>query len=125
MSVLSPSDVVEVLSPDEKTVKRAQWEAFEFTLLEDGDVEVVNTSHDNPEEHTYTVHLEGDIPADCTCPAFEYHDGACKHMLAVAIREPVLRAATEQPELLADGGVVTEEWLGSFEELDRDGHQAI
>ena len=106
---LHPSDVVEVLSPDEKTVKRAQWEGFDFTLLGDGDIEVVNTSHEKPEEHTYTVHVEGDIPSDCTCPAWEYHEGACKHMLAVAIREPVLNAATAEPELEADGGVVLEE----------------
>lgn len=45
-----------------------------------------------PEEHTYTVHVESGIPSDCTCPAFEYQ-------VAVAIREPVLGAATAEPAM--------------------------
>jgi hypothetical protein len=109
MSELHPSEVVELLDADSKSVKRASWEAFEFTLLGAGDVEVVNTSHENPEEHTYTVHVEGGIPADCTCPAFEYQDGPCKHMVAVAIREPVLEAVTAGPAARADGGLTVEE----------------
>jgi len=108
MSELAPSEVVELLDADTTVEKRAQWEGFEFTLLEDGDVEVVNGSHDEPEEHTYTVHVQGGIPSDCTCPAFEYQDGACKHMVAVTIREPVLEAATAEPTLKADGGVTIE-----------------
>jgi len=95
-----------VLEYDEQIAKRAQWEAFEFTVAGDGDVEVVNGSHDEPEEHTYTVHVESGIPSDCTCPAWEYQDGACKHMVAVAIREPVLEAATAEPTVKADGGLV-------------------
>jgi hypothetical protein len=34
--------VVDVLDADVATEKRAQWEAFEFITLGDGDVEVVN-----------------------------------------------------------------------------------
>jgi len=108
MSELAPSDVVEVLDADTTTEKRAQWEGFEFTLLGDGDVEVVNGSHDEPEEHTYTVHVEGGIPSDCTCPAFEYQDGACKHMVSIAIREPLLEAVSTEPKMKADGGVAVE-----------------
>ena len=100
---------LEVLEFGEQIAKRASWEAFEFTLLGDGDVEVVNGSHDEPSEHTYTVHVEGDIPSDCTCPAWEYQDGACKHMIAVAIREPVLEAASAEPTMKADGGVTVQE----------------
>ncbi len=106
---LRPSEVVDVLSPDAETAKRAEWEAFEFTLLGDGEIEVVNTSHEEPEEHTYTVHVEGGIPSDCTCPAFEYREGSCKHQVAVAIREPVLEAATAEPTMKADGGLVEAE----------------
>ena len=105
MSELAPADVLELLDADATIQKRAQWEGFEFTLLGDGDVEVVNTSHDEPKEHTYTVHVEGGIPSDCTCPAFEYQEGACKHMVAVVIHEPVLKAATAEPAMMADGGV--------------------
>ena len=108
MSELAPSEVLEVLDADATVEKRASWEAFEFKLLEGGRVEVVNGSHDEPEEHTYTVHVEGGIPFSCTCPAFEYQDGPCKHLVAVAIREPVLEAASETPAMRADGGVTVE-----------------
>jgi hypothetical protein len=108
MSALSPSEVLEVLDADTTVEKRASWEAFEFTLLEGGKVKVVNGSHDEPEEHTYTVHVEGGIPFSCNCPAFEYQEGPCKHMVGVAIREPVLEAASAEPQMRADGGVTVE-----------------
>jgi hypothetical protein len=108
MSELAPSEVLDVLDADTTVEKRASWEAFEFSLLEGGKVEVVNGSHDEPEEHTYTVHVEGGIPFSCTCPAFEYQEGACKHMVGVAIREPLLEAVTAEPTVKADGGVTVE-----------------
>ena len=131
MSELAPSEVLEILDADATIEKRASWEGFEFTLLEGGDVEVVNGSHDEPEEHTYSVHVESGIPAHCSCPAWEYQEGACKHMVAVAIREPVLEAASETPAMRADGGMTVEagendqlnerpdecDCLPSFEEL--------
>jgi hypothetical protein len=110
MSELAPTDVVDVLDADVATEKRAQWEAFSFTLLGDGDVEVTNGSHEDADDHTYTVHVEGGIPSDCTCPAWEYQPGACKHMVAVAIREPVLEAASREQPVRADGGVTLEEF---------------
>lgn len=108
MPELVPSDVVEVLDANVATEKRASWEGFEFTLLGDGDVEIVNSSYENPEDHSYRVHVEAGIPSDCSCPAFEYQDGPCKHLVAVAIREPVLGAATEDAQVRADGGAITE-----------------
>ena len=108
MSALSPSEVLDLLDADTMVEKRASWEAFEFTILEGGDVEVVNGSHDEPDEHTYTVHVEGDIPSDCTCPAWEFQRGACKHMVSVAIRESVLEAVSAEPTVKADGGVTVE-----------------
>lgn len=118
MAGLTPTDVVDVLDADVATEKRAQWEAFEFTVLGDGDVEVVNASHESPDDHTYTVHVEGGIPSDCSCPADTYQAGACKHRVAVAIREPVLEAASEEQSLRADGGVILEEF--GAEEDDED-----
>jgi len=112
--------LLEVLDADEQVEKRAQWEAFEFALLGDGDVEVTNGSHEDADDHTYTVHVEGGIPADCTCPAWEFQPGACKHMVAVAIREPVLEAATEDQPVRADGGTVTLEEFGA-EDADENG----
>lgn len=108
--------VLEVLECDEQVQKRAQWEAFSFALLGDGDVEVTNGSHEDADEHTYTVHVEGGIPSDCSCPAWEYQPGACKHMVATAIREPVIEAVTEDQPVRADGGVT----LDSFGADDRD-----
>ena len=100
------NSIVDRLSFTARTAKRATWEAFEFTIRGKGDIEVVNGSYENPEEHTYTVHVEGDIPSDCTCPAWDYGEGACKHIVAVAIREPVLAAVSAEPSMRADGGMV-------------------
>lgn len=97
------NDALTALNADATTTKRAQYEAFEFTV--DGpDVHVRNGSYGaDADDHEYTVHVESGIPSDCTCPAFEHRDGACKHMVAVAIREPVLEAATD-PDVATDGG---------------------
>jgi len=51
--------MLDLLDADTTVEKRASWEVFEFTLLEGGDVEVVNSSHEEPADHTYTVHVEG------------------------------------------------------------------
>ncbi|WP_313696025.1 SWIM zinc finger family protein [Halorarum halobium] len=42
------------------------------------------------------------LPTHCTCPADQKYNGACKHRLAVAIRDPVLDAAIHT-QLAADG----------------------
>jgi hypothetical protein len=91
------------LDVDAQTAKRAQYEAFEFAV-EGSDVTVTNGSHADPKEHTYTVHVEGRIPSDCTCPAWEYQEGPCKHMTAVAIREPLLNAIDGATKAVTDGG---------------------
>ncbi|WP_336363179.1 SWIM zinc finger family protein [Halalkalicoccus salilacus] len=87
---------------DQKTVQRAQYEAFEFELDTPGLVTVINASHKNPADHSYLVNVETDTPVACECKAFQYRDGPCKHMVAVAIREPVLKAAQSVP--IPDGG---------------------
>jgi len=88
--------------------KRAQYEAFEFTVESDG-VTVRNGSHANPEDHEYLVTVTDGLPTDCQCPANAKYEGACKHRVAVAIRKPILDAVTLQtaeprPEFVADGG---------------------
>ncbi|WP_435362313.1 SWIM zinc finger family protein [Haloarchaeobius sp. DFWS5] len=87
--------------------KRAQYEAFEFEIVADG-VRVRNGSYANPEEHEYLVTVDDDFPSSCTCPANQKYEGACKHRVAVAIRQPVLDAAKNQ-QLVADGGTVAPE----------------
>ncbi|WP_123538183.1 SWIM zinc finger family protein [Halosimplex salinum] len=89
-----------------RVAKRAQYEAFEFTLTDDG-VVVRNGSHPDPSEHEYLVTVDDGLPTACECPADEQYEGACKHRVAIAIRRPILDAmtTTNQP-IVADGGRV-------------------
>ena len=100
-------DAVDALDFTETTGKRAVYEAFTFHPRGGGDVVVENDSHgDDGEDHTYTVHVVGGLPSDCTCPADEYHEGTCKHRVALAMRPAPLEAAeagADEP-VLAGGG---------------------
>ncbi|MFC6616271.1 SWIM zinc finger family protein [Halopenitus salinus] len=96
---------LEELDPSNRILKRAQYEAFVFSLL-DGDVLVRNESHANPSEHEYRVTVVDGIPTHCECPADTMYDGPCKHRVAIAIRPCILDVAM-QMGLVADGGVVT------------------
>ncbi|MFC7130585.1 SWIM zinc finger family protein [Haloferax chudinovii] len=95
------------LDPTKRVLKRAQYEAFEFSLF-GGDVLVRNASHADPENHEYNVQIVDGLPTSCECPADKKYAGPCKHRVAVAIRRPVLDAV-EQMQMVADGGVVTNE----------------
>ena len=99
-----------------RVAKRAQYEAFEFTINDDG-VFVRNCSHAEPSDHEYLVRVDDGMPMQCACPADERLDGACKHRVAVAIREPVLNAAVAA-SVAADGG--TTEMQSRHEETDED-----
>ncbi|SNZ15321.1 SWIM zinc finger [Natronoarchaeum philippinense] len=90
------------LETTSRVIKRAQYEAFEFTIGVDG-VVVRNASHANPDEHEYVVTVEDGLPTECNCPADANYDGACKHRVAVAIRRPILDAAVDR-QVAADGG---------------------
>lgn len=83
---------IEACDVDSKVIKRAQHEAFDYSITEKANVRVRNCSHDDPNEHEYVVFVESEIPFDCDCPAAQYHEGPCKHQVAVAINEPVLAA---------------------------------
>lgn len=114
-------DPIDALEFSEKTGKRAVYEEFSFRPRGGGDIEVENLSHgDDSDEHTYTVHVVGGIPSDCSCPADTYNtvEGACKHRVAVAMRPAVLQAAehgSDEP-LLADGGLP--EYLTEMSTID-------
>lgn len=60
---------------------------MEETPIGDGDIKVVNVSYgpNHRDDHTYIVHTVGGIPSNCTCPAWQYRDGACKYMVRVAL----------------------------------------
>jgi len=85
------------LECDEQVRKRAQWEAFAFTLLGEGRVEVRNESYpdEGADDHTYVVEVEDGEPTSCSCPYAEYHDGLCKHQVAVGIRAPVIESVRD------------------------------
>jgi hypothetical protein len=118
MADLTPTDVGDVLDAYVAVKKRAQLEALEFRVLGDGDVEVVNTSHDDRDEHTFIVHVESRIPSDCECPAWEYQPCACKHVVAVANRKLVLEAVSGEQPVRADGGVTLEEFATTDDDED-------
>lgn len=100
-------DPVDRLEFTTKTGKRAVYEAFEFERTGDI-VRVWNESHgaDAAAEHVYTVELDArDVPARCTCPAFEYHCGPgemCKHGVAVALHLPQI---DDVATVATDGGI--------------------
>jgi hypothetical protein len=87
--------------PSTTTLKRAQWEAFAFTVCPNGVVNVTNASY-GPDAtgHTYSVRLDtttddaDGVPVSCSCPHHQHRDASCKHRVAVAITEPVRIAAT-------------------------------
>lgn len=107
---------------DSRTRKRAEWEAFEYTVIAENQIQVVNGSYGaEKDEHEYTVTVEQDetgriSPLHCSCPAFQQHSGACKHQVATAMHDVVLGAAVAYtrdsetppaaPVVLSDGGEV-------------------
>jgi len=90
------------LDPTNRVLKRAQYEAFAFALF-DGDVQVRNESHLDPENHEYRVTIQDGLPVACECPADETYDGPCKHRVAVAIRPRVLEVVATV-RIVADSG---------------------
>ena len=93
------------LDPTNRVLKRAQYEAFAFSLL-DGDVRVRNESHQDPANHEYRVTIVDGVPAACECPADEMYETPCKHRVAVAIRPQILHIAAKM-QAVADGGTAT------------------
>ncbi len=100
------TNVLSQLTFTNRVAKRAQYEALEFSLTTRG-VLVRNTSHAKPADHEYLVTVHNGIPIACECPADDRYDGACKHRVGVAIRTPLLQAATDH-SLVADGGTQIE-----------------
>ncbi|QLH77237.1 SWIM zinc finger family protein [Halosimplex rubrum] len=101
---------LEQLTFPTRVAKRAQYEAFEFTLADDS-VVVRNGSHPDPSDHEYRVTVDDGLPTACECPADDSYAGACKHRVAVAIRRPILEAVTANEtsqSVAADGGRVAD-----------------
>ncbi|MFC6993236.1 SWIM zinc finger family protein [Haladaptatus sp. GCM10025707] len=96
--------ILQRLDYTNRSLKRAQYEAFEFSLTDRG-VLVRNESYADPENHEYLVTVRNGVPTTCECPADAHFEGACKHRLAVAIRAPILQAAQKVERVVTDGGV--------------------
>ena len=95
------------LETTNRSLHRAQTESFAFRL-HDGDFLVCNLTYENPSEHEYRVVVEEGVPVDCPCPAEAQYAPACKHRVAVAIRDAVLDAAVRM-QVATDGGTVAAE----------------
>lgn len=107
---------LEELETTRRIEKRAQYEAFTFSLTPNG-VRIRNDSYANPEEHEYLVEVTDGIPTSCTCPADANYSSACKHRVAVAIRKPILDAVIQQ-QLVADGGTQADSPTQDYEESE-------
>ncbi|WP_083861975.1 SWIM zinc finger family protein [Halogeometricum pallidum] len=105
--------LLEELSPTNRVLKRAQYEAFEFSLL-NCDVQVRNENHQNPINHEYRVTIVSDVPAACECPADRAYDTPCKHRVTVAIRPRILDLVTKV-QAATDGGTTADEQYDSTE----------
>lgn len=84
-----PQDKFATLNPPTRILKRAQYEAFAFSLVEGG-VRVRNESHRNPADHEYDVTVSDGVPTDCECPAEAAFEHPCKHRVAIAVRPRIL-----------------------------------
>jgi hypothetical protein len=73
-----------------RTLKRVEWESWEFTVIGPHLIEVTNASYGfEKDDHSYTVGVEVRdgvaVPSECECPADVHHDSDCKHRTALAI----------------------------------------
>ena len=86
----------------DRVAKRAEYEAFEFSLGGPGHIKIRNCSHADPSDHTYIVAVENGETVDCTCPADEYRSGRCKHRVAVESNDALLSAGSAEPEAIRE-----------------------
>jgi hypothetical protein len=107
--------------------RRAQWEQFSMVVLGGdggGHINVRNDSHESPNDHIHTVHVEDGEADGCSCPHALYRDAHCKHQRAVEQRPLVVAsadaanaaaspddasAATTGKQVATDGGEVLPE----------------
>jgi len=106
MATTSPTrqnrTALEHLDYTPRTLKRVEWESWEFTVIGPHLIEVTNASYGfEKDDHSYTVGVavrDGvAVPSECECPADIHHDTDCKHKTALAIvgGPTVLNAAVD------------------------------
>jgi hypothetical protein len=95
-----------------KTIKRARWENLQVAACQGTNhLNVCNYSHGVEEkaDHTHTVTIENGMPVECTCAAFTYNQGLCKHCLAVAADPEAMDTAEAETEEQTDANEPTTE----------------
>lgn len=115
-SAADKRNALEHLDYTPRTLKRVEWESWEFTVTGPHLIEVTNASYGyQKDDHSYTVGVDVRdgvaVPSECGCPADIHHDTDCKHRVALAIvgGPTVLNAAvdfdgTPALEAVTDGG---------------------
>ena len=112
-SVLGPTSMnANNLSGQERIERRAAYEQFRMVVCRNGYVNIVNQSHNDDSNHTYSVEVTGDGAVSCSCPHYQQRGQTCKHMVAVTDRPLTLSSAqaaqsTYDSRVLADGGSTT------------------
>jgi hypothetical protein len=105
MASKAPNDEsVSTTEYSDRVAKRAEYEAFEFSLGGPGYIKVRNLSYGEAEasDHTYIVAVENGETTDCTCPADEFNAGRCKHRVAVEANDALLSAGNAEPEAIRE-----------------------
>ena len=100
------------LSGQERIERRAAYEQFRMVVCRNGYVNIVNQSHNDDSNHTYSVEVTEDGAVSCSCPHYQQRGQTCKHMVAVTDRPLTLSSAqaaqsTYDGRMLADGGSTT------------------
>lgn len=106
-----------------RVAKSAQYEVYEFLIGDDG-VVVRNCSPEFSLDREYMMTIQDELTAKCDCPVDARFNGACKHQVAVAIREPVQDAVVAETVAAGGGTTVEDDWdsgQGDYEgdECDR------
>ena len=85
--------------------KRAQYERMQFTVCENGYVNVCNQSHNDDKNHTYSVEVTDGEATGCSCPHAVHRGAHCKHQIAVENSPIVVSTASATTAPVAtDGG---------------------
>lgn len=99
----------------DKTVKRANWESFAYSIHTVGICNIANHSHgdEDTNNHTYTIQQTDNGTIVCGCKAFKYGDGmACKHIVSLLENDAVRSAFTGEclnRDPRTDGGIPSED----------------
>jgi DUF1680 family protein len=92
--------------------KRAQYERMQFTVCENGYVNVCNQSHNDDSDHTYSVEVNDGEATGCSCPHAIHRGAHCKHQVAVENSPIVLSSAQAASHVvMTDGGTEDDRFL--------------